>query len=83
MDRSYRHTPIVSYTCAKSDKPGKVLANRAFRAAERHALSGCRDYDELIMPVVREVSSVWDFPKDGKHYMKNRLAPWYAKAMRK
>jgi hypothetical protein len=83
MSRSYRHTPICGITTSKSDKPGKVLANRAFRAAERKTLGGSRDYDELVMPAVREISNVWSFPKDGKQYLKNRRASWYAKAMRK
>ena len=83
MARSYRHTPIISYTTAKSDKPGKVKANRAWRAASRKVLSNARDYDELVMPIAREVSNVWSFPKDGKHYANNRHASWYAKAMRK
>jgi len=83
MSRSYRHTPICGITCAKTDKPGKVKANRAFRAATRNTLSRSHDYDAVVMPAVREISNVWSFGKDGKQYLKNRRASWYAKAMRK
>nr|UXE44331.1 hypothetical protein Hi04_10k_c2089_00027 [uncultured bacterium] len=84
MARSYRHTPIIGH-CSHSDKPGKIQFHRAMRAAERHALVNCTDYEELIMPAVREVSNVWSFPKDGKFYMgrKYRDKRWYVKAMRK
>ena len=85
MARSYRRTPIVSYTTARTDKPGKQQANRTLRAAARHALANCRDYEELTMPALREVSNVWSFPKDGKHYIHRRFrdASWYAKVLRK
>ena len=81
MSRSHRHTPIIG-NCSHSDKPGKVLAHRALRAATRQALSACRDYDDLIAPVTREVSNVWDFPKDGKHRM-NPDGAYSRKYMRK
>ena len=83
MSRSHRHTPITGITCSKSDKPGKVKANRALRASTRPVLGNCADYDDLAMPLLREVSSAWSFPKDGKQYMKNRHASWYRKCMRK
>jgi hypothetical protein len=35
------------------------------------------------MPILREVSNVWDFPKDGKHYMKRHKEAWCRKYMRK
>lgn len=82
MSHSYRHTPIIGY-CSHSDKPGKSKANRALRVAERKAFAACTDFDSLIMPILREVSNVWDFPKDGKGYMKNWKEESYRKYMRK
>lgn len=79
MARSYRHTPIMG-NCSHSDKPGKVKAHRSLRANVRMAFANCRDYDDLIVPILREVSNVWDFPKDGKHFFD---AVKYAKYMRK
>jgi len=63
MSRSTRHTPVIGNTCALSDKPGKVLANRALRRAVHSALVQHR-YE--LIPLLREVSNVWNFPKDGK-----------------
>ena len=82
MSRSYRHAPFMGITCAKSDKPGKVLANRALRAATREALICCNDFDDLICPAMREVSNVWSFPKDGKQRIKTSWSD-YRKYMRK
>lgn len=65
MSRSYRHTPIIG-NCSHSDKPGKLQANRAYRRRIRAALHVTTDFDALVLPAIREVSNVWDFPKDGK-----------------
>lgn len=81
MARSYRHSPFMGF-CAHSDKPGKVIANRRLRARVRQAIVNCRDFDNLVVPVLREVSDVWDFPKDGKGRIK-KTWPDYAKYMRK
>jgi hypothetical protein len=81
MSRSYRHSPFIGHA-AHSDKPGKVIANRTLRAASRQALANCRDFDDLIMPLLREVSNVWSFPKDGKGRL-SKSWPDYAKYMRK
>jgi len=81
MSRSVRHTPIMGW-CSHSDKPGKVKANRALRVATRKAMTAGRDWDALALPLLREVSSVWDFPKDGKGYFSSSL-PDFAKYMRK
>ena len=82
MSRSYRHTPIISNTTARSDKPGKMIANRTLRARARPTLIGCRDFENLSMPLLREVSGVWSFPMDGKHRL--RKTNWrYSRYMRK
>jgi len=81
MARSVRHSPFMGF-CSHSDKPGKILAHRSLRAAERQALSACRDWDALVMPILREVSNVWDFPKDGKQRLDPK-GPDFRKWMRK
>lgn len=81
MARSVKHSPFIG-NCSHSDKPGKILAHRSLRAAERQALSRCRDWDDLVMPVLREVSNVWSFPKDGKHRL-NTKGENFRKWMRK
>ena len=68
MARSYRRNPIIG-ACSHSDKPGKLIANRALRRRVRQTLHTSNDFDGLVLPHLREVSDVWDFPKDGKCIM--------------
>ena len=82
MSRSYRHTPVIGITCAESDKPGKIIANRTLRAHVRDALRTCVDFDGFLLPQLREVSNVWSFPKDGKQRL-NPMGKHFAKYMRK
>ena len=82
MSRSYQHTPIFGMTTARSEKEDKRIANRILRAACRTALASCRDYDALVMPILREVSNVWSFDKDGKQRLR-ASDPYFAKYMRK
>jgi len=63
MSRSYRKTPAWGHTTAESEKSDKIRANRDFRRAVQIAL-----YNEDEMPLLREISNVWDFAKDGKSY---------------
>ena len=64
MARSYRRTPIFGITTSKSEKKDKRLANRRLRRAVRRAM--LRDKETL--PILREVSDVWNFDKDGRRY---------------
>ena len=86
MSRSFRHTPVIGNACAASDKPGKQIGNRALRMHVRISLRNCLrsddGFDNLIVPLLREVSNVWSFPKDGKHRM-NPNGSYYRKCMRK
>ena len=59
MSRSYRHCYIFGCTTAKSEKMDKRFANRALR---RKVNMG--NYDLRL----RDVSNVYGFDKDGKHY---------------
>ncbi len=61
MSRSRRKFPKRGIA-GKSDKVGKQKANRSLRRAVHVALAlGNED-----LPILREVSDVWDFDKDGK-----------------
>lgn len=81
MSRSYRHSPFTGI-CSHSDKPGKTLANQRLRSRQRDAIKGCRDFENLIVPLLREVSNVYSFPKDGKMRIKKTWED-YARMMRK
>ena len=64
MARSYRRTPIFGITCSRSEKQDKRIANRRLR----HALKQAVDRGDEILPMLRELSDVWSFAKDGRHY---------------
>ncbi len=86
MSHSFRHTPVIGITTAASDKPGKKIANRKLRQRVRMALLECPDFDNLVVPLQREVSDVWDFPKDGKRRINLNDSDYcdlYRKYMRK
>jgi hypothetical protein len=80
MSRSIRHTPVIG-NCSHSDKPGKKIASGTLRAHVRTVLAR-GDYDNMVMPLLREVSNVWSFPKDGKHRL-NPDGANFRKYMRK
>lgn len=64
MSRSRRKHPFCGITTATTEKKDKRLANRKLRRAfSRLDLS---DPDNLVVPLLREVSNVWSFDKDGK-----------------
>jgi len=70
MTRSYRKTPMAGITIARSEKQDKRHANRRLR---RKVRTGAL---ELLL---REVSSVWGFEKDGKRYWRNPSAKFMRK----
>ena len=70
MSRSRRKTPVCSLTCAESEKQDKRLANRAFRRGVKLAL-----ITGQAMPVMREVSQVYDWDKDGKQRFDPTMFP--------
>lgn len=63
MSRSRRKQPFGWHGTADSDKIHKQRANRRLRRKVRAALP--RDEDG-VLPVLREVSTVWGFAKDEK-----------------
>ena len=65
MSRS-KKKPDCSY-CGRSNKTGKRFANRKFRRIEKEMLAHKPDNSPAH---IRDVSDVWDFPKDGlAHYV--------------
>jgi hypothetical protein len=69
MSRSTRKRPWTGVTTAKSEKRDKILAHRRLRAATRllERLPEIREAAPgLSFPIMREVSDVWSFAKDGK-----------------
>lgn len=72
MSRSYRHTPIAGIACGASDKYDKQLANRRLRHKVNRVLKrSIGVLTDMIYPLMREVSNVWSFVKDGKQYFGN------------
>jgi hypothetical protein len=76
MSRSLRHNPITGIAVADSEKYDKRKANRILRARVRVALAR---KDDPVLPVLREVSDVWAFAKDGKKYWSDAPAKWLRK----
>lgn len=79
MGKSIKRTPIIGNCGDKSEKYDKQLANRAFRRRVKVALIS----DKEPVSDVRAVSNVWDFAKDGKHYMSKSTLEKYPQFMRK
>ena len=67
MSRSYRRTPVLGHVKARSEKKDKRWAQRRWRRIVRLSL---RREEWELLPTLREVSNVWDFPKDGKQYVR-------------
>ena len=69
MSRSYRRHPIRGLA-ADSDKDDKRRARKVWRRRCRQLISvtPVEELEDLILPALREVSSVWCFAKDGKVY---------------
>jgi hypothetical protein len=64
MARSFRHTPIFGITTSQSEKRDKRLANRRLRRAVRLQVQRGSE----VLSLLREVSDVWCFDKDGRAY---------------
>ena len=66
MSRSKRKHFIASVTAAASGKQDKRDANRALRKATHQMLGTVSD--ETVLPVMREISDVWNTAKEGKRF---------------
>lgn len=69
MARSFRHVPIHGI-CGTSDKFDKVHSHRATRMRVRIHLRETVG-DSIVLPIAREVKSIWNFAKDGKSYLRD------------
>ena len=82
MSRSKRKTPILGFTCAKSEKDDKRRANRKLRRIVKTGIrvsnkKALETYESLDK---RDVSNVWSFEKDGKRYIiRNKDKKWMRK----
>jgi hypothetical protein len=82
MTRSRRKTPITGITTCRSEKSDKQIANRRMRHKARLAIHHGLDH----MPLLREVSNIWNFGKDGKTWRGNSRywgESWFMKMFRK
>jgi hypothetical protein len=65
MSRSRKRVPVASFP----------------RLRFKLAILRCHDWDELVMPVIREVSDVWVMSKEDRHWITPRwsyyLGRWY------
>ncbi len=75
MSRSRIKTPIYGNTTVASEKIAKRLANRAYRRTTHVEVSQGKE----VIAAVKEVSNVWDFPKDGKSYWQQALPKYWRK----
>lgn len=90
MSRSRRKTPIISNTLRglrESEKDDKSIANREFRRTNRMLINDALINDSLEEMILhdrlQEVSNIWDFIKDGKHYLDKNSKYYDDKYMRK
>ena len=64
MSRSKKKIRFRAITTAVSEKENKVDAHRRFRRIVKQKIK----LGEENLPLVRELSNVWHFDKDGKIY---------------
>ena len=67
MSRSVKKVPASSNACASSEKDDKARANRRFRRVTRERIRTASEAPHNI----REISSVWLFAKDGRHFVRD------------
>ena len=67
MSRSFNKTPIIGYTTATSDKPGKKQANKRFRRKAKVEVQQGKEF----FTIHKKQTTAWEMPKDGKHYVHN------------
>lgn len=63
MSRSFKKSPVVS---PDSSKEFNSTSNRRLRTHVARMLRVCTDFDNLVLPIPREVSNVYDSPKENR-----------------
>ena len=66
MSRSFKKRDFCGNTTASSEKQDKQFANRSLRRTTKTKLH--IDPETETLPTIREISDIWNFNKDGKHY---------------
>jgi hypothetical protein len=64
MSRSFIKKKIVGYTKKETEKRDKTIANKRYRRLVKVRIAKRSE----ILPLIREVSNIYQFDKDGKHY---------------
>lgn len=64
MSRSFRKNKICGYTSKESEKSDKTIANKKLRRLVKVRIQKKSEH----LPILKEVSNIWWFDKDGKHY---------------
>lgn len=81
MSRSFRKTPIIGITTARSEKQDKAKAHRRDRQAVKSVLKAAiaDEPENAVQGREHPRSGQWNFAKDGKRWVGNR----FPKEMRK
>lgn len=75
MARSRKRQPF--YSCrVGSLKSWKQVTNRAFRSRCRQIINTCLDWDELVIPLINEVDTIWSSPKDSYKCYRGQKKPY-------
>ena len=78
MSHSRKHALVYTYSSGKFDQR---VAHSRLRLRSRLRLHRCQDWDELVMPVIREVSDIWGTSKEDRHWIRPRwscyFGEWY------
>lgn len=69
MSRSFRKTPILGHTTARSEADDKRAWHQRWRARVRAQLAALKPGDDAPPVHRNEVSSTWDMSKDGKQWL--------------
>jgi hypothetical protein len=64
MARSRKKTAVSGNTTADSEKQDKRLANRTYRSTVKQLIKA----GIFSLPLLREMSNVWNMDKDGKRW---------------
>lgn len=78
MGKSFKKTDIMGNAGCISEKHDKRIANKCLRTKAKQLLR--QDPFIEVLPIIREVSDVWCFSKDGKMWfgdLKNSNMKYY------
>jgi len=66
MSRSYKKTPVLGNTTAKSNKPFKKIENRRRRKNISQKLNVNNLEENVALPAEKQFGNEWYSPRDGK-----------------